>query len=144
VALMTVAGQITETVKGDEGTGAFARERELLGKALEDVQAIVGVMGQWAMASQAGQPNELYKVGLNGTRLLMTCGDLIIGWLLLRQAEIAHAKVAAATGRDKAFYEGKIAAARWFAENRLPLIKSERRVAEATDLTIMELPEDAF
>jgi len=144
VALMTVAGQITETVKGDEGTGAFARERELLGKALEDVQAIVGVMGQWAMASQAGQPHELYKVGLNSTRLLMTCGDLIIGWLLLRQAEIAHAKVAAATGRDKAFYEGKIAAARWFAENRLPLIKSERKVAEATDLTLMELPEDAF
>ena len=144
VALMTVAGEITETVKGDEGTGAFAHERELLGKALEDVQAIVGVMGQWAMASQAGQPNELYKVGLNGTRLLMTCGDLIIGWLLLRQAEIAHAKVGSATGRDKAFYEGKVAAARWFAENRLPLIKSERKVAEATDLAIMELPEGAF
>jgi alkylation response protein AidB-like acyl-CoA dehydrogenase len=144
VALMTVAAQITETVKGDEGDGAFAHERELLGKALEDVQAIVGVMGQWAMASQSGQPNELYKVGLNGTRLLMTCGDLIIGWLLLRQAEIAHAKVGSATGRDKAFYEGKIAAARWFAENRLPLIRSERKVAETTTLEVMELPEDAF
>ena len=144
VALMTVAGEITETVKGDEGSGQLSAERELLGRALEDVQAMIGVMGQWAMASQAGQPNELYKVGLNGTRLLMTCGDLIIGWLLLRQAEIAHAKVGSATGRDKAFYEGKVAAARWFAENRLPLIKSERKVAEATDLAIMELPEDAF
>jgi hypothetical protein len=38
-------------VKGDEG-GQLAAERELLGKALEDVQGIVGVLGGWAMASQ--------------------------------------------------------------------------------------------
>jgi hypothetical protein len=143
-ALFYIATQITETVKGDDGSGAFAVERELLGKALEDVQAIVGVMGQWAMAAQAS-PQEIYRVGLNTTRLLMTSGDLMIGWLLLRQAEVASAALKGEVSeRDRLFYEGKIETARWFARNRLPLLSGERAVAEATTLDVMELAEDAF
>ena len=143
-ALFYIATQITETVKGDDGSGAFAVERELLGKALEDVQAIVGVMGQWAMAAQAS-PQEIYRVGLNTTRLLMASGDLMIGWLLMRQAEVASAALKGEVSeRDRLFYEGKIETARWFARNRLPLLASERVVAEATTLDVMELAEDSF
>ena len=143
-AIMYLAGQITETVKGDDGQGQLATERELLGKALEDVQGIVGLMGQWAMASQSDS-KEIYKVGLNGTRLLMASGDLMIGWLLLRQAEVASAALAAgASGRDKSFYEGKVESAKWFARNRLPLIAAERAIAEATTTEIMDIPEEAF
>ena len=143
-ALFYIATQITETVKGDDAAGTLATERELLGKALEDVQAIVGVMGQWAMAAQAS-PQEIYRVGLNTTRLLMTSGDLMIGWLLLRQAEVAErALKGEVSDRDRNFYEGKIETARWFARNRLPLIAGERAVAEATTLDVMELSEDAF
>ena len=36
--------QIQEFVKGDPGDGALAGERELLGTALDDVQAIIGTM----------------------------------------------------------------------------------------------------
>jgi hypothetical protein len=143
-AIFHLAAQITETVKGDEGSGQLAAERELLGKALEDVQGIVGVLGQWAMASQQ-DPREIYKVGLNTTRLLMASGDLIIGWLLLRQAEVASRALAAGpSDRDRAFYEGKVETARWFARNRLPLLAAERAVAEATTLDIMELAEESF
>ena len=142
-SIMTVASHITETVKGDDGSGVLAVERELLGKALADVQAIVGLMGQWAMAAQS-DPREVYKVGLNSTRLLMAAGDLLIGWLLLRQAEIATAALPNASARDKTFYEGKIETARWFIRNRLPLIAAERTVAESTDLAIMEMDEAAF
>ena len=143
-AIFFLAAQMTETVKGDEGTGRLQAERELLGKALEDVQAIVGLMGTWAMES-LNTPSEVYKVGLNSTRLLMASGDLIIGWLLLRQAEVAiKALQDGAADRDRSFYEGKIETARWFARNRLPLIAAERTVAEATTLDLMELPEEAF
>jgi hypothetical protein len=143
-SLMTVAGQITETVKGDEGSGQFTVERELLGKALEDVQGIVAVLGQWAMASQS-ESEQIYKVGLNTTRLLMASGDLVIGWLLLRQAEVASAALAGDVAeKDRMFYLGKIETARWFARNRLPLLAAERAVAEATDLDLMEMPEEAF
>jgi alkylation response protein AidB-like acyl-CoA dehydrogenase len=143
-AIFHLAAQITETVKADEGSGQLAAERELLGKALEDVQGIVGVLGTWAMASQA-DPREIYKVGLNTTRLLMATGDLIIGWLLLRQADVALAALAGdPSERDRLFYEGKVETARWFARNRLPLLAAERAVAEATTLDVMDLPEDAF
>ena len=143
-AIFHLAAQITETVKGDEGTGQLAAERELLGKALDDVQGMVGVMGQWAMASQTDS-REIYKVGLNSTRLLMASGDLIIGWLLLRQAEVATKALAGDVAeRDRAFYLGKVETARWFARNRLPLLAAERAVAEATTLDLMDLPEEAF
>ena len=143
-AIMAVAGQITETVKADDGSGAFAAERELVGKALEDVQAMVGVMGGWAMAAQE-DPTQLYRVGLNTTRLLLASGDLIIGWLLLRQAEVARAALAGSPSeKDRAFYTGKVETARWFIHNRLPLLAAERAIAEATDLSVMQMPEDAF
>ena len=71
--------------------------------------------------------------------------DLVIGWLLLRQAEVAIAALeAGASGSDKAFYEGKVATAKWFARNRLPLLAAERAVAESTDQAVMELAEESF
>ena len=146
-AVQWIGAQITETVKSDDGSGAFAREQELLGKALEDVQTIIGTMGGWAMAAQGGEPNELYKVGLNSTRLLMTFGDVILSWLLLRQAQIAHDKLNSGESlseADRMFYLGKVESGRWFARNRLPLVRAERIVCEGTDLGVMELPEAAF
>ncbi len=139
-----LAQEITQTVKGDEGSGQLSVERELLGQALENVQGILGAMGQWAMASQEN-PTEIYKVGLNSTRLLMASGDLIIGWLLIRQAEVALAALEnGASERDVPFYTGKVESARWFSRNRLPLIAAERSIAEATTGEIMEIPEEAF
>jgi alkylation response protein AidB-like acyl-CoA dehydrogenase len=142
-AVMYLGGQIAEFVKGDEGD-SLTHERELLGKALEDTQAVIGVLGGWAMASQTN-PTEIYKVGLNTTRLLMMMGDLVVGYLLLKQAEVAEKALAAgASTRDVPFYEGKVAAAKWFAANRLPLLASERAVAEATTGELMDVPEADF
>jgi hypothetical protein len=82
-ALTHLLGQIQEFSKGDAGNGALARERELLAQALEDVQAINGVMVNHLMSS-AEEVSNVYKVGLNTTRLLMALGDLVIAWLSTR------------------------------------------------------------
>ena len=51
----------------------------------------------------------------------MVLGDVVCSWLLLRQAEVALEKLGGeVTGRDKAFYEGKVAAAQFFAHHVLP------------------------
>jgi hypothetical protein len=143
-AITKVAAEITETVKNTSDGDQLAAERELLGKALEDVQGLIGSLGGWAMESQKDLP-EIYKVGLNTTRLLMAVGDLIIGWLLLRQAEVATAALEAGpSAKDVEFYKGKVAAAKWFAQNRLPLLAGELLAAKTTNLEIMELSEDAF
>ncbi len=143
-AVFHLAGQITETIKGGADGDQLAAERELLNTALEDVQATIGKLGEWAMASQT-DVKEIYKVGLNTTRLLMMVGDLVIGWLLLRQAEVAAAALAAgASDKDTNFYTGKVEAAKWFAHNRLPLLTAEKVAALNTDMDLMELPEGAF
>jgi hypothetical protein len=79
----------------------------------------------------------------------MALGDLVIGWLLGRQAEVALAALdAEQAGRlsaaDRAFYQGKIATARFFAQTVLPRLAAEREIAEDTTLDLMELPEEAF
>ncbi len=123
-----------------ESGGPLAEEKAKLLKALGDFQGIITVMVGHAMASQA-KPEEIYKVGLNTTRALFAAGDVIIAWLLLRMADIATAKLAA--GPDD-FYTGKIAAAKHFVNVVLPHLTAERKIAEATDGAIMELPEKAF
>src|SRR5690348_14454125 len=50
-ALAHLATQVAEFAKADPGDGRLATERELLGKALDDVQGIVGVMVGHVMAS---------------------------------------------------------------------------------------------
>jgi len=78
-------------------------------------------------------------------RFLMSVGDLVIGWLLQRQAAVAIAALdAGVSDADRAFYEGKIAVASFFAKNFLPLLTSTRQVLETIDNDIMELDEAAF
>jgi Acetyl-CoA dehydrogenase C-terminal like len=45
---------------------------------------------------------------------------------------------------DKNFYEGKLAAARFFVREVLPRIGSDRRIIENTTLDLMDLDEDIF
>jgi alkylation response protein AidB-like acyl-CoA dehydrogenase len=143
-ALGKLAGDIKAFVESDAGNGRLKDERELLGKALADVESIVGTMVGDLTASAEDVKN-IYKVGLNTTRLLLALGDLVIGWLLLRQAEVALARLTeGAGGRDVPFYEGKVAAAKFFAQTRLPLLAAERSIAENTTLELMELDEVAF
>jgi hypothetical protein len=143
-AITRLAGEIQEFAKGDAGNGRLAQEREMLGKALEDVQGIVGALGGYAMKSQQ-DPRELYKVGQHTTRLLLCLGDLVIGWLLLRQAAIAVERLDHEVSlTDRSFYEGKLAAAKFFAHQRFPLLAAERAIAESADNDLMDLHEDAF
>jgi len=148
-ALGHIAGEIQAFLESEAGNGRLKVERELLAKALEDGQALVGYMINTLMSAdesaEGGSIKNIYKVGLNSSRLLMVLGDIVCGWLLLRGAEVALAKLGGeVSDADKAFYEGKVAAAQFFARTNLPKISSELAIAEATDLSLMELDEAAF
>ncbi|MFL1380160.1 MULTISPECIES: acyl-CoA dehydrogenase [unclassified Nocardiopsis] len=142
-ALGTLAGEIKAFANSEAGNGQLKEERKLLLEATENVEKIIEVMVGHAMAS-AENKTELYKVGLNSVRLLMAFGDVVLGWLLLRQAEVALNKIDGAQGDDKDFYTGKIAAARFFADQILPRVAAERRIAENVTNDLMEVPESAF
>jgi alkylation response protein AidB-like acyl-CoA dehydrogenase len=123
--------------------GTNPEEKAALLKAVGDLNGIVGVLVGHAMASQES-PIEIYKVGLNTSRCLMAVGDIITAWLLLRQADIATEKLKGDAGKDKDFFTGKIASAKFFCLNYLPHITADRKIVEGTDGAIMEIPESAF
>ncbi|MEU6743120.1 acyl-CoA dehydrogenase [Streptosporangium sandarakinum] len=142
VALGTMYGDIKAFAASDAGNGRLKEERKLLGEAADEVKAMADTMAGWAISSLE-TPQEVYKVGLNTTRFLLALGDVVIGWLLLRQAEVAL-KALGESDRDRAFYTGKVAAASFFAQTVLPRVAAERRTLAATNQDLMELPEEAF
>ena len=120
--------------------GVLAEEKQAFGKALQEVGTMISTLVGHAMASQE-KVTELYKIGLNTSRLLMAVGDVVIAWLLLRQAEIAMSRL---DGKDKEFYAGKVAAAKYFVAHVLPHITADRKILEAEDGSLMDLAEASF
>jgi hypothetical protein len=144
VALGYVANEIEQFVKNEAGNGRLKAERELLATALADVQGMAATLTGYLMAAQEDTAS-IYKVGLGSVRFLMSVGDLLLGWLLQKQAAVAIAALdQGATGSDKSFYEGKIAVASFFSKSFLPLLTSTRVVLENIDNDVMELDEAAF
>ncbi|SPM33326.1 Acyl-CoA dehydrogenase related to the alkylation response protein AidB, partial [Mycobacterium rhizamassiliense] len=143
-ALAFVSGEIQKFVDSEAGNGRLKNEREYLAKALGDVQAMAATLTGYLMSAQE-DVSSLYKVGLGSVRFLLSVGDLLIGWLLQRQAAVAVAALdAGADGAERSFYEGKIAVASFFAKNFLPMLTSTREIIETLDNDIMELDEAAF
>jgi len=137
-ALGVVVAEIQGFLAGEAGNGRLKEERALLATALADVQGMLAALTGHLMKM------ELHVVGQHTVRLLMAVGDLLVGWLLLRQAEVALAALGGETGRDQAFYEGKVAVARFFAATQLPLLTAHRTIVEHADNSLMEVPEAAF
>ena len=141
VAFDTLVSEIDEFLTVIRSDERMKVEHDALTEALANVRAMVTTMCEWEYAA-AAEPAEVYKIGQNTTRLLMSTGDLIIGWLLARQAAVAHA--AGETAGDDEFYAGKIAVARFFATTVLPELATRRQVLQATDGTLMDMPASAF
>jgi alkylation response protein AidB-like acyl-CoA dehydrogenase len=146
-SLNTILAEIRTFAAKDSGNGRLKAERAALAQGADDVEAMVTAM--MGFLSQLGdQPQAIYQVGLNTTRLLLALGDLLVGWLLGRQAEVALERLdeldLSTASKDRDFYTGKLAAARFFAATVLPRLNADRRITEDTTLDVMEIPEEAF
>ncbi|WP_433713992.1 acyl-CoA dehydrogenase [Nocardia sp. CA-084685] len=144
VALAHLAGKVLETTQSTSDGGRLKAEKILLATALEDVQDMVGKLTQHLLAARE-QPTQLYKIGLVAVPLLLAVGDLLIGWRLIAAAEIAVTALDSDLDeRDRAFYDGKIAVASFFAKTVLPHLSAEWSMISDIDDSIMELDEAAF
>jgi hypothetical protein len=94
--------------------------------------ALLGKMGE-----------SIYHVGLQGNRVLFALAELVIGWLLVRHAETALRR-RDENPADRAWYDGKIASARFYAQNVLPGLALARTLVEGSALSIMEMPDECF
>ncbi|MEU6052045.1 acyl-CoA dehydrogenase [Streptomyces xanthochromogenes] len=142
-ALNTLSEEIKKFLAEQNGNAELGGALDSLAKAAVDLEAIVGTMITDLTATGEDVKN-IYKVGLNTTRLLMASGDVVVGYLLLKGAAVAAEKLSSASAKDVPFYTGKIAAAKFFAANVLPGVGTARSLAETVDNSLMDLDEAAF
>jgi alkylation response protein AidB-like acyl-CoA dehydrogenase len=139
-----VVDEIAAFLADERGNGRLREERALLSGAFDDVRAMVAALTGHVGAA-AREPARVHRAGQHSVRLLMALGELLVGWLLLRRAQVALETLdGAGSSRDRAFYQGKVAVARFFAATRLPLLSAERTIIEHADDTLMELAEEGF
>ncbi|MCP4502029.1 MAG: acyl-CoA dehydrogenase [Deltaproteobacteria bacterium] len=135
--LQLLFADIQSAIDDEKGGPALTETRAQLLRGLQDVQGLfMNLMGKMG--------ESLYHVGLHGNRVLYALSELVIGWLLVEHAVVAVEKRERATGDDVAFYEGKVAAAQFFAKNVLPGLTLARKLVENGDLSLMDVDEAAF
>ncbi len=135
--LQGLMGRVTQTLETNEGGDALKEERVLLADSLTALQTGLG-----ALMEKLGE--SIYHVGLQGNRLLFALTEVVIGWLLVRHAALALEKAKTAKGPDVAFYEGKVASARFYCREVLPHIAPSMVQVQHSTLLAMEISEDAF
>ena len=116
-----------------EGLADIAAKLE---KALGEQKAAT----MWFMQNAMANPNHL---GAGAHHYMHIMGIVTIGWMWLKQAQVATAALAGAP-EDVAFYEAKLTSAAYYAERFLPDAGALRRKLEAGSENMMALPEEAF
>ncbi|OBG47674.1 butyryl-CoA dehydrogenase [Mycolicibacterium fortuitum] len=144
IALDHVFAQI-RGLAGQSPTAELADACSRLTWALDAVEEMTFVMTRYGNAATE-DPRELYRVGLAAVPYLFAVGDLLIGWLLLWQATIAHTAIITApvTDDDRDFYLGKIAVARFFASSILPRLTADLTTVRHADPAVMDINIGAF
>jgi len=107
---------------------------------LDATQTVEQVVAQGARVSIT-TPSVTGSIALKGGRI----DDLILnGYNETLDEGSAKIRLLSPRGTEKAYYEGKVASARFFCKNVLPHISATRKIVEASTLDLMELDEAAF
>ena len=130
-------GDLVDSLQGDE---SFTQESEALAAGAEGLQKVLkAYMGFFASGKQE-------QILVSATRCLDMFSKLACAKLLMDGAKIAQAALAGLSeeDRDRGFYEGKIAAARYYARNLLPIATAQAEVIAQADDTAMTMPDAGF
>jgi butyryl-CoA dehydrogenase len=85
------------------------------------------------------------RLGLANASLYLTMvGHGLVAWVWLKQAMIAARAMPAASASDRDFYEGKLAACRFFFRYELPLAGQYARLLQSLDDTTLAMKPGQF
>jgi len=136
--LQAFLGDVAKFVAQCKDHPAVGPEVKALGVAHE---ALGGSAMKLLMWFQTGK---MEMVPLFANRFLEMMSELTVAWLLLDGAVIAHAKIAGASATDKAFYDGKLHAARYYARAVLPTVELLARQMNEEDRSALEIADASF
>jgi len=148
---------INETVEKCKGIPTLKDAAEELDKAKNTMAEIGGFFAQCGAEGKF-----LVPIG-NAMPFLELMSNVTLGWLLLWQASISHEKLEAVKkdkgvtdddwaglaelykdNRDAAYYQGKVASAKYYASYVLPHVEANAKAIKKEDMSIMEIAETAF
>ncbi|HNQ64772.1 MAG TPA: acyl-CoA dehydrogenase [Smithella sp.] len=136
----TWLGEIDKFVQANKANAVLGAQVALLEESLNTYREI-----QNTMAGYLGQ-GKLGMIGFFATRILHATGYIYGAKLLLEQALICQKK-ADELGKEHfeyPFYAGKVASAKFFCHNILPVVSTILRVIKEGDNSVMEVPETTF
>jgi len=80
----------------------------------------------------------------NATEYLYMLGHVVVAWMWLDQAAAARARLEGADDAERAFYAGKLHAARFFTRYELPRIERAAALLKRIDDTALTMPDAGF
>ncbi len=153
--VMNLAGLIQKTIADAKKNPELAKYAAVLEEASNACLELT------MFFAQAGKSGNFLLPILNACKFLEIFGDVIVGHLLLQAADIASAKLDAiykANGadsagkqkglqrsdREAAFYSGRIASGKFFANEILTTVKARCEAVKMDEKSPLEITEEAF
>lgn len=123
-----------------QDTPKFATEFAIMADALKNYQEILATL-----TSYLGE-RKVSMMPLFSTRILHATAKLLGGKLILDQAILAQKKIdeLGSYHFDYAFYNGKVASARFFIRNIVPEIETTLKIFKDGDTSAIDIVEEAF
>lgn len=137
-AFKLLGERVQDTIKRalGEDDAELAQQARALGAATRRLAEVTQTL--WS----AGDPNVTLA---NATVYLEAFGHVVVAWIWLEQALVAHAGLAQASGKeDEDFYRGKLAAAAYFFRWELPRIGPQLDLLETLDRTTLDMQDAWF
>jgi alkylation response protein AidB-like acyl-CoA dehydrogenase len=137
----TFIGEIEGFVREYERQPGIGSEVRALGESVEALQRCAGALLEYFMAGKVDQ------VTLCANAFLETMAEVIIAHLLLEAAVIAESKRAAIDddqSEEDDFYEGKVAAAKFFVNFIMPGVHAKTAVITTADRSALDVPDRGF
>ena len=117
---------------------------ELRGFAGDLAAAVDRIMETTRNLLCAAANGEVELALANASVYLEMAGHTVVAWIWLRQALVAVAKLPGAQGRERDFYQGKLAACAYFYRWELPRTRHQNELLNNLDRTCFEMQDAWF
>ena len=137
-ALKILGARVLATIAEARSFETLAPHAEALERALETAtETTMVLMG-------AGAQGRVRLFLANASVYLDMMGHIVVAWMWLKQATVAAGAIGGATPSDRAFYEGKLRACRYFFGWELPSIGPWAALLSRLDETCLTMPPESF
>jgi len=131
--------EIEDTVNKKIESKNFKNEYIILGEALISFRNVINRL-------MAKINISLDYIGLHGNNILFSLGEIVIGWLLLKQGEIAVNKLKDdnLSQKNKFFYKGKITSVSFYYAQIMPEIFKREKIINNDIMNLMDIDDLEF